>query len=64
MMAIITETVRGPLWVILPSGKRLTWERTFTRTDDWRETIFGPVNFGRVTISAERLIVEDANNGQ
>lgn len=31
-------------------GTRYVWETTVIRYDDWRQTPFGMVNFGRVTL--------------
>lgn len=41
-----TMTFTSPFVLTLSDGSRKTTEMTATYYDDWKETPFGPVNFG------------------
>ncbi|TKB81628.1 MAG: hypothetical protein E5W81_12630 [Mesorhizobium sp.] len=51
---IETKTVRSPVSLSLPGGNVLFIERTVTTVSDWRETPFGPVDFGYTILSPAR----------
>lgn len=46
---------RGPVTWTCPDGSRWTTEREVTRVDDWRDTIFGRVNFGYIRFGPMRM---------
>jgi hypothetical protein len=55
----MTETVARSEWVddpayLIINGVPLKTERLITHTDDWRETPFGRMNFGSVTLGPQR----------
>jgi len=49
-----TTTERGACGLIRPDGSEWTTEREVTRVDDWRDTPWGPVNFGYVVMGPSR----------
>lgn len=54
-----TEVWRGTVTAIYPDGSRWATERTVTTIDDWRETPFGPMNFGHISLGPMRNILLD-----
>ena len=57
-MQIETHTEHGAEILIEADGTRRRMERTVTTVNDWRETAFGPVNFGYTILGPERWIAE------
>lgn len=51
------KTFRGPIDLTLPNGDKMVTEYTVRSYDNWVETPFGPINFGRAHIS-ERMFIE------
>ncbi len=42
--------------MVYPNGRRFTHERQIITVDDWRDTIFGPCNFGFVSIGPMKIV--------
>jgi hypothetical protein len=51
-----TETQRGPCIMIHPDGSTTAMEREVTTIHDVRRTIFGPVDFGHMTLGPWRFV--------
>jgi len=54
---------RGPATLTLCDGTIWTTEREVTYLDDWRDTPWGPVNFGCVLVGPMKLTPTSPNDG-
>ena len=54
------ETWEPACWIVLSDGRKIGWAHDVTRTDDWRETPWGMVNFGQTVVGPRRLVMKDA----
>lgn len=56
-MKVTHETWRGPVSIRFnEDGPIYALEREITKIEDWRETPFGPVNFGKVRFGPQRMV--------
>jgi hypothetical protein len=56
-MNIKREVWKGAVEICWGDGLRWRTERDVLIRDDWRDTVFGPVNFGETTLGPTRWIV-------
>lgn len=55
-MTYKTETVPPVVWLVMPDGTKVGKEYTKTTIDNWRETPFGRINFGKVYLYPSKLV--------
>lgn len=63
-MNITRKTVRAPCEIVFPDGRRFVSFNDITSYDDWRDTPFGPWNFGHVHIGPTRYVIEHPDGTQ